>query len=111
MPDKLIPLSGVIRELAERESQGSETPAAKIRAFYDYVYRTMSYDKSGTGWGRGGAETRALATPHPPWGAPIFCCSCRSPCRGPPTPPGITRAGDHERSTHSQLLLSFFLCD
>src|SRR5262249_20945486 len=55
MPDKLIPLSGVIRELAEQESQGSETRAAKIRAFYDYVYRTMSYDKSGTGWGRGDA--------------------------------------------------------
>src|SRR6266481_6718817 len=52
-PDKLIPLTGVIRELAERESRGSETRAAKIRAFYDYVYRTMSYDKSGTGWGRG----------------------------------------------------------
>ena len=55
MPDKLIPLSGVIRELAERESRGSETRTAKIRAFYDYVYRTMSYDKSGTGWGRGDA--------------------------------------------------------
>ena len=54
-PDKLIPLTGVIRELAERESRGSETRAAKIRAFYDYVYRTMSYDKSGTGWGRGDA--------------------------------------------------------
>src|SRR2546427_8448390 len=54
-PDKLIPLTGVIRELAERESRGRETRAAKIRAFYDYVYRTMSYDKSGTGWGRGDA--------------------------------------------------------
>src|SRR5207253_6680258 len=53
MPDKLIPLSGVIRELAEREGRGSETRAAKVRAFYEYVYRTMSYDKSGTGCGRG----------------------------------------------------------
>jgi transglutaminase-like putative cysteine protease len=55
MPDKLIPLAGVIRELAERESRGSDTRTAKVRAFYDYVYRTMSYDKSGTGWGRGDA--------------------------------------------------------
>jgi transglutaminase-like putative cysteine protease len=55
MPDKLIPLSGVIRNIAEREGRGSETRTAKIRAFYDYVYRTMSYDKSGTGWGRGDA--------------------------------------------------------
>jgi len=55
MPDKLIPLSGVIHDLAERESRGSDTRAAKIRALYEYVYRTMSYDKSGTGWGRGDA--------------------------------------------------------
>src|SRR5438094_838601 len=55
MPDKLIPLSGVIRELAEREGRGSETRAAKVRAFYEYVYRTMSSDKRGTGWGRGDA--------------------------------------------------------
>jgi transglutaminase-like putative cysteine protease len=51
----MIPLSGVIHDIAERESRGSETRSAKIRAFYDYVYRTMSYDKSGTGWGRGDA--------------------------------------------------------
>jgi transglutaminase-like putative cysteine protease len=55
MPDKMIPLSGVIRDLADREGRGIETRSAKIRAFYDYVYRTMSYDKSGTGWGRGDA--------------------------------------------------------
>jgi len=54
-PNKLIPLSGVIRTLAEEQSRGADTRAAKIRAFYDYVYRTMSYDKSGTGWGRGDA--------------------------------------------------------
>ena len=54
-PNKLIPLSGVIRDLAQREGRGAESQAAKIRAFYDYVYRTMSYDKSGTGWGRGDA--------------------------------------------------------
>jgi transglutaminase-like putative cysteine protease len=54
-PNKLIPLSGVIRDLAEQEGRGAEGRAAKIRAFYDYVYRTMSYDKSGTGWGRGDA--------------------------------------------------------
>jgi transglutaminase-like putative cysteine protease len=55
MPDKMIPLAGVIREIAEREGRESDTRPAKIRAFYDYVYRTMSYDKSGTGWGRGDA--------------------------------------------------------
>jgi len=55
MPDRMIPLSGVIRDIAEREGRGTETRPAKIRAFYDYVYRTMSYDKSGSGWGRGDA--------------------------------------------------------
>jgi transglutaminase-like putative cysteine protease len=26
-----------------------------VQAFYDYVYRTMRYNKDGTGWGRGDA--------------------------------------------------------
>jgi transglutaminase-like putative cysteine protease len=55
LPDRLVPLSGVIRELADQEARGHATRAEKARAFYDYVYRTMTYDKSGSGWGRGDA--------------------------------------------------------
>ena len=52
---RLIPLDGVIRDLAEKESRGITTDEEKVRAFYDYVVRTMRYNKDGTGWGRGDA--------------------------------------------------------
>jgi transglutaminase-like putative cysteine protease len=55
MPDKLIPFHETIRRLAERESKGRASQSEKARAFYDYVYRTMAYDKDGSGWGRGDA--------------------------------------------------------
>lgn len=55
MPDKLVPLSGVIRQIAEQEGRGRETKPEKIWAFYDYVYRSMTYNKDGAGWGRGDA--------------------------------------------------------
>jgi transglutaminase-like putative cysteine protease len=53
--DKLIPLQGMIEELAKQESRGKDTDAQKVRAFYDYVVRNMRYNKDGTGWGRGDA--------------------------------------------------------
>jgi len=53
--NKLIPLNGVIGELAAKESEGLETEGEKVRAFYDYIVRTMRYDKHGTGWGQGNA--------------------------------------------------------
>jgi transglutaminase-like putative cysteine protease len=34
-------------------TEGKTTPLDKARAIYDYVFTTMRYDKSGTGWGRG----------------------------------------------------------
>jgi transglutaminase-like putative cysteine protease len=51
----LIPLDGIIRQIAAEQSRGIEGQGAKARAFYDYVVRTMRYDKDGTGWGRGDA--------------------------------------------------------
>jgi transglutaminase-like putative cysteine protease len=54
-PDRLVPLEGLIRQVAEQESRGLEAEAAKARAFYRYVLRSMRYDKSGEGWGRGDA--------------------------------------------------------
>lgn len=50
-----VPIGGLIRQIAERESSSRETDAQKIRAFYDYVTRTMRYSKHGQGWGRGDA--------------------------------------------------------
>jgi len=54
-PDKLVPLNGVIAELAREHTSGDTTPIQKARHIYDYVLSTMRYDKSGEGWGRGDA--------------------------------------------------------
>ena len=54
-PDKLVPLNGVIGDLAKQETAGETTTLAKARHIYDYVLATMRYDKSGQGWGRGDA--------------------------------------------------------
>ncbi len=52
-PDALVPITGVPAELAAKVTQGKTQPLDKARAIYDYVFNTMRYDKSGTGWGRG----------------------------------------------------------
>jgi transglutaminase-like putative cysteine protease len=54
-PTRKIPLDGVIAQLGAQEAQGQSSDAAKIRAFYDYVYTNMRYAKNGTGWGQGDA--------------------------------------------------------
>jgi len=52
-PDRLVPISGKMKELAEENTQGKQGPVDKAHALYDYVFKTLRYDKSGTGWGRG----------------------------------------------------------
>jgi hypothetical protein len=52
-PDKLVPVTGLPAELGANAVKGKVTPLDKARAIYDYVFTTMRYDKSGTGWGRG----------------------------------------------------------
>lgn len=52
-PDKLVPITGLPADLAQQETKGMSEPLQKAHAIYDYVFRTMRYDKSGTGWGRG----------------------------------------------------------
>jgi len=54
-PDKLVPLNGIIAELAKEHTAGDTTPIQKARHIYDYVLATMRYDKTGEGWGRGDA--------------------------------------------------------
>lgn len=51
--DVLVPVTGLPADLAVKVTQGKTLPLDKTRAIYDYVFSTMSYDKSGTGWGRG----------------------------------------------------------
>jgi transglutaminase-like putative cysteine protease len=52
-PDRLVPLDDTIKSLARMVTAGKKNDLAKARAIYDYVEKTLSYDKSGTGWGNG----------------------------------------------------------
>jgi transglutaminase-like putative cysteine protease len=52
-PDRLVPVTGLPAQLAARETKGATTPLEKAKDIYEYVFRTMKYDKSGTGWGHG----------------------------------------------------------
>jgi transglutaminase-like putative cysteine protease len=52
-PDALVPTTGLPAELAAKVTQGKSDPLDKARAIYDYVFTTMKYDKTGTGWGHG----------------------------------------------------------
>ena len=52
-PDALVPITGLPADLAVKVTQGKSDPLDKARAIYDYVFTTLKYDKTGTGWGRG----------------------------------------------------------
>ena len=52
-PDALVPVTGLPADLASKVTQGKTQPLDKARAIYDYVFTTMRYDKTGTGWGHG----------------------------------------------------------
>ena len=52
-PDALVPITGLPADLAAKVTQGKTQSLDKARAIYDYVFTTMRYDKTGTGWGRG----------------------------------------------------------
>jgi transglutaminase-like putative cysteine protease len=51
--DALVPITGPPADLAAKVTQGKKRPLDKARAIYDYVFATMKYDKTGTGWGHG----------------------------------------------------------
>jgi transglutaminase-like putative cysteine protease len=55
-PDKLVPTTGRLADIAAKQVEGRTGTVDRARALYDYVFATMRYDKTGTGWGRGDAE-------------------------------------------------------
>lgn len=55
LPDRLVPVDGKIALEARRVIQKDMTEMQKAKTIYDYIVRTVEYDKSGTGWGRGDA--------------------------------------------------------
>lgn len=54
-PDTLVPLNGVIAELAKEHTAGDTSDLVKAHHIYEYVVTTMHYDKTGEGWGHGDA--------------------------------------------------------
>jgi transglutaminase-like putative cysteine protease len=52
-PDALVPITGLPADLAVKVTRDKAEPIDKARAIYDYVFTTMRYDKTGTGWGHG----------------------------------------------------------
>ena len=54
-PDRLVPLDLKIKQQAEEvvAKAGAKTPLEKARAIYEHVVSTVTYDKTGQGWGRG----------------------------------------------------------
>src|SRR3972149_1441918 len=55
VPDLLVPISGPIKAEADKVVKQDMTSLQKARAVYEYVSSKLTYDKSGTGWGRGDA--------------------------------------------------------
>lgn len=51
--DRLVPVTGLPAQLAAEQTKGATTPLEKAKDIYEYVFRTMKYDKTGTGWGHG----------------------------------------------------------
>src|ERR1019366_4416482 len=52
-PPPLGPIDGKMKELAEENTRGAQGTVEKAHSLYNYVFQTVRYDKSGTGWGRG----------------------------------------------------------
>jgi transglutaminase-like putative cysteine protease len=54
-PDRLVPINSRFQTMAADITRGKDGDVEKAYAIYDYVFHTLRYDKSGTGWGRGDA--------------------------------------------------------
>ncbi|MBD2724010.1 transglutaminase domain-containing protein [Hymenobacter sp. BT189] len=54
-PDRLVPLDAKIKQQAQEvvAKAGAKTDLEKARAVYEHVVSTVTYDKTGQGWGRG----------------------------------------------------------
>jgi transglutaminase-like putative cysteine protease len=53
--DRLVPIDGEISQVSTTIGDTEAPMYQQAKAIYEYVVATMSYDKSGTGWGRGDA--------------------------------------------------------
>ncbi len=54
-PDRLVPVTGEMRAIAQEVVADKKTDLVRARALYDHVIDRMRYMKYGTGWGKGDA--------------------------------------------------------
>lgn len=55
LPNRLVPINGMIGDLSREQTAGISDPLQKARKIYEYVIAHMHYDHAGTGWGHGDA--------------------------------------------------------
>ncbi len=55
LPNRLVPIDGVIAEEARRVAGHVDDPLNRARLLYEHIVDSIDYDKSGDGWGRGDA--------------------------------------------------------
>ena len=55
-PNHLVPAAPRFARMARELTEGRTQATDRARALYDHVLRSMRYDKTGTGWGRGDAD-------------------------------------------------------
>jgi len=54
-PNNLVPIDGEIAREANRVAGNMKGQFAKSKVLYEHIVKTVTYDKSGEGWGRGDA--------------------------------------------------------
>ncbi len=54
-PDRLVPIDGIIAAEARRVAGGAKTPIAQAKLLYSHIVDSITYNKTGKGWGRGDA--------------------------------------------------------
>ena len=54
-PDSLVPVNGKIAEEAHNVAGNTKEPLAAAKRLYEHIIKTIGYDKTGIGWGRGDA--------------------------------------------------------
>jgi transglutaminase-like putative cysteine protease len=55
-PNRLVPLTPRVKQLADTLAAGKTDAVSKARAFYDYLVDNGTYDKTAPGWGKGDSE-------------------------------------------------------
>lgn len=97
-PDRLVPVNGKIADEARRVAGTGKDPMIQARRLYDHIIKSMKYDKSGKGWGRGDALYACdLRTGNCTDFHSLFIGEARSlniPARfimGFPLPPGVSQ--------------------